>query len=221
MFSRRAFLLTASSLVTARASTQRLPLSDRGIFRSWFTWIAEALYQMPVERRPREVADCSALLRFSYREALRPHTAGWAASLGLEWMPPLPELHQPVRESAVFRTGPGPLRQFADAEHLMRFNSRLVTRDIQRAQPGDLLFYRQLVPVEPWHSIIFLGPSAFDSLPDPCVVYHTGPTPHDSGEIRRPTLPQLLAHPEPRWRPLAGNGNFLGVYRWNLLSTSD
>lgn len=208
----------AGSLVHARSLL--LP-ADHTAFRAWFTWIAEALYQMPEARRPREVSDCSALLRFSYREALRPHSAGWASSIGLEWMPPLPELRHPVRESAVFRTGSGPLRQFADAEHLMRFNTRFVTRDIRRAEPADLLFYRQLVPDEPWHSMVFLGPSAFDPGPAPYVVYHTGPIGHDPGEIRRPTVAQLLNHPEPRWRPAAGNGNFLGVYRWNLLSESD
>jgi len=28
---------------------------------------------------------------------------------------------------------------------------------------------------------------------------------------------ELLRHPSPRWRPLEGNHNFLGVYRWNIL----
>jgi hypothetical protein len=37
------------------------------------------------------------------------------------------------------------------------------------------------------------------------------------GEIRRVTLVELLDHPDPRWRPIAANPNFLGVYRWNIL----
>jgi uncharacterized protein YfaT (DUF1175 family) len=35
--------------------------------------------------------------------------------------------------------------------------------------------------------------------------------------MRRVTLAELLNHPSPRWRPVTGNSNFLGVYRWNIL----
>ncbi len=27
--------------------------------------------------------------------------------------------------------------------------------------------------------------------------------------------------PEPRWRPVPGNRNFAGVYRWNILRETD
>ena len=37
------------------------------------------------------------------------------------------------------------------------------------------------------------------------------------GELRRVALAELLDHPQPQWRPVAGNPNFLGVYRWNIL----
>jgi uncharacterized protein YfaT (DUF1175 family) len=30
-------------------------------------------------------------------------------------------------------------------------------------------------------------------------------------------LEDLLRFPEPEWRPLAENPNFLGVFRWNIL----
>jgi len=30
-----------------------------------------------------------------------------------------------------------------------------------------------------------------------------------------------MRHPSPRWRPQAGNPNFLGVYRWNILREAD
>jgi uncharacterized protein YfaT (DUF1175 family) len=52
-------------------------------------------------------------------------------------------------------------------------------------------------------------------------VYHTGLLGGGPGEIRRPTVEELLRHPSPRWRPNVGNGNFLGVYRWNILRESD
>jgi hypothetical protein len=53
------------------------------------------------------------------------------------------------------------------------------------------------------------------------VVYDTGPLGHDAhgkaGELRRVALAELLNHPQPQWRPIAANPNFLGVYRWNIL----
>ena len=49
------------------------------------------------------------------------------------------------------------------------------------------------------------------------VVYHTGPDGKDPGEMRRMRLTDLLNHPSPKWRPVPGNNNFLGVYRWNIL----
>jgi uncharacterized protein YfaT (DUF1175 family) len=57
------------------------------------------------------------------------------------------------------------------------------------------------------------------------VVYHTGPTGEGrrkgKGEMRRVTLDDLLHHPDVRWRPVAENSNFLGVYRWNILRDGD
>jgi len=179
------------------------------------------MFFTPPNNRPREVTDCSSLLRFAYREALRQHDAEWARSLRLEWLPPLPELRNPVRRPDLFVTSDGSPRQFADAEHLMRHNTRKASSDATRAAPGDLLFYRQLVDSEPWHTMIHLGRSAFDQSPGPFVVYHTGPLRGRAGEVRRPALRELLNHPEPRWRPVAGNPNFLGVYRWNILTETD
>ena len=40
------------------------------------------------------------------------------------------------------------------------------------------------------------------------------------GEIRRLSREELLAHPQPRWRPLESNPTFLGVYRWRILSAA-
>jgi len=53
--------------------------------------------------------------------------------------------------------------------------------------------------------------------PDDLVVYHTGPIDKRPGEMRLLRLSELLRHPSPRWRPVEGNNNFLGVYRWKIL----
>jgi uncharacterized protein YfaT (DUF1175 family) len=69
--------------------------------------------------------------------------------------------------------------------------------------------------------MIYLGPSQFEKRPENWVVYHTGPIGNSPGELRRPSVAELLQHPEPRWRPVPGNSNFLGVRRWNILGTQD
>ena len=129
--------------------------------------------------------------------------------------------------AALFRVRPGPFaasdvssgafQQFADASTLRQFNTHFITRDIRLAQPGDLLFYRQIEQNMPFHAMIYLGRGDFEQSASKWIVYHTGPLAGAPGEIRRPSVEELLRHPSPRWRPNVGNGNFLGVYRWNIL----
>jgi uncharacterized protein YfaT (DUF1175 family) len=71
----------------------------------------------------------------------------------------------------------------------------------------------------PYHSMVFAGRSHWikDGLDEAILVYHTGPIGKTPGEMRRVGLRQLMQHPSPRWRPVPGNSNFLGVYRWNIL----
>jgi uncharacterized protein len=210
---------------------------DQETFRRWFVLIAEFQALRPAEQVPREIIDCAALLRYSYRNALRTHDSNWLREAQIEPPSALPSLEKyrypftPLGAS-LFRVRPGKFQvsdlkdgtfaEFADAKTLKDFNSYLVSRDIHDARPGDLLFYRQLEKDTPFHSMIFVGRSAWQPESDPTnrsdiVVYHTGPIGDALGEIRRVTVTELLQHPSPRWRPVAGNSNFLGVYRWDIL----
>jgi hypothetical protein len=200
--------------------------ADQQAFRAWFTFLAEAQYHRDPRSLPREISDCSALLRYAYREALRPHSGVWRREQGVEIPPSTPDVaawSYPHRllGPALFRVRPGATKdafaQFADARTLLRFNTHLVSRSLRAARPGDLLFFHQLTPDQPFHSMVFLGPSHFEAAPGPYLAYHTGAEANSPGEVRRPTLSELLRHPEPRWRPLDGNPNFLGVFRWNIL----
>lgn len=164
-----------------------------------------------------EIDDCAALVRWSFREALTPHDSRWANSIGLAILPALP----PVRQFAyprtpaganLFRTGETTAGQFADATVLRRYNSFFVSRDVDRALPGDLLFYRQFGRAMPAHVMIWLGDR---------VVYHTGPSRSGPGEIREVSISALLAHPAPEWRPVPGNSNFLGVWRLDILRDTE
>ena len=72
----------------------------------------------------------------------------------------------------------------------------------------------------PFHSMIYLGESQIVKGAERYLVYHTGPDAAGPGEIRRPTVAELLHFPEPDWRPLPDNPRFLGVFRWNILRTT-
>jgi len=144
--------------------------------------------------------------------------------------------------AALFRVRPGPFRpedlkdgafaEFADAKTLKDFNTYFLSRDVRVARPGDILFFRQLEQFSPFHSMIFVGRSQWltadgprsaqlESAGDDYLVYDTGPVGKSHGEMRRMRLAELLNYPSPRWRPLPGNSNFLGVYRWNILRGAD
>lgn len=214
----------------------RLDSDDQRAFRGWFTYLAEAPAFMPADRLPAEINDCGALLRFAYREALREHNGEWAGRLSLPGLPDLPPVEKyrypyTLLGANLFRVregrfqpadlSDGSFAQFADAQTLQRLNSVFVSRDINRAEPGDLLFYRQLAQDMPFHAMVLVGVSHFEADPGPWVVYHTGPSGKSKGEIRRVRLAELLHHPEPRWRPVPGNRNFLGVYRWKILGGAE
>jgi len=201
--------------------------ADQAAFRRWFTLIAEYQAVRPPSAVPPEIADCASLLRYSYREALKRHDENWLMATGIDvpaapgeiraWSYP----HTPLG-TALFRVQPGPFEpadlsngafaQFADAKTLVQRNAYFVSRDVRSALPGDLLFYRQFGQSSPWHSMIVIRSGASAE-----VVYDTGPDHSQPGELRRVLLSELLDHPQPQWRPLAGNPNFLGVYRWNIL----
>ncbi len=209
---------------------------DRRAFRDWFLFLAESQYYREPKRLPREIDDCASLLRFAYREALRQHDGRWASELALETVPSQASVRKfryPLTPlgANLFRVRPGPFSakdltdsafaQFADARTLQQFNTYFVSRDIRRAAPGDLLFYRQLAHDLPFHAMIYIGQSRIEPDQRSWIVYHTGPISGRPGEIRRPSADELLRHPSPRWRPEPGNSNFLGVYRWNILRETD
>ena len=210
----------------------RLAGADERAFREWFAFLAEEQFYRSAERRTAEVNDCAALVRYAYREALRGHDGAWATELGLEHLPPagvVSKYRYPFTPlgASLYRVRAGNFRaadlangafaEFADAETLLRLNTHFVSRDLRAAQPGDLLFFRQARQREPFHTMVYVGRSHFDSGGAPRLVYHTGPEGADRGEVRRPTLAQLMAHPQTRWHPVTENPNFLGVYRWNIL----
>ncbi len=196
--------------------------TDRTAFRNWFAFLAEAQYFTPQASRAPEVTDCSSLVRYAYREALRRHDSEWAAHADLILIPALPSVQKynyPGTPTGprLFVTAPQHYAQFADAQTLYRFNVFPVARTLTQARRGDLLFFRQVNATSQYHTMIVLDTSQITRDAFRFVVYDTGPEGSAGGQIKRLTYQELLNFPEPRWRPLPENSAFLGVFRWNIL----
>jgi uncharacterized protein YfaT (DUF1175 family) len=116
-------------------------------------------------------------------------------------MSPLPEISR-RGFAPLLRTGRDEAAHFADAAHLMRYNFQRIAGEWRAAQPGDALFWNQGPGQGTGHSadhcMVWLGPSQFERSPESYVVYHTGPERKWAGEVRRPSIQELLNHPEPR-----------------------
>lgn len=205
--------------------------SDRAAFRSWFVLLAEAQF----ERTTPDVVDCAALVRHAFREALRAHTPEWLRQSQLPFVPRFADVRSAPRPTPqgwpLFRIDTGGTHaEFADAKTLIRFNTRHLGKDVRALRPGDLLYFHQPHQQSPDHLMVFVGRSQFDDDGEDWVVYHTGPIdnqPEDpsaasgsaasKGEVRKAQLSTLLRHPAPRWRPVAQNPQFVGVFRLNTL----
>ena len=208
--------------------------NDRDSFRRWFTWIAEMQFYKLSDEWNTEQRDCAGLVRFAWRESLRKHDRTWYQRMGESYDPVAGDVSidltsEPLR-GKLFRTMPGnystrdvadgKFSQFADAQTLKMFNVTFVSRDRQQAQPGDLLFFHQpWVQKFPYHVMVFLGePRVASENARDWVVYHTGASPQDAGEVKKVRLSVLDQHPNRRWRPQPNNPNFLGFYRLKILN---
>jgi uncharacterized protein YfaT (DUF1175 family) len=207
---------------------------DRDSFRRWFTAIAETQFYQLSDQWNAGQRDCAGLARFAIREALRHHDRLWFQKMGSAYQTVAPDVKSFDLDSGpfgdkIFRTNfgsfadtdirNGRFSEFADARTLKNFNVVFVSRDRREAQPGDLLFYYQpWVQKFPYHVMIFLGPAriAPNGAQD-WVVYHTGSSPIDKGTVKKVELSVLDRHPDPRWRPVERNKNFLGFYRLKIL----
>jgi len=214
---RLASCLALTAVLAAGAQFRPADESDRASFRAWFLALADAQFYRPTP----DVTDCAGLVRHAAREALRPHSPDWLRRFLLPGMPAYPEVRRRPSAGrdglALFRVPDGGLAEFADARTIVRYNARALGRDCLAARPGDLLYFHQDGQSAPDHLMIYLGPSVFDRSATDWVVYHTGPEGQHSGEVRKTRLADLLQHPAPRWRPLASNPAFVGVFRLAIL----
>jgi uncharacterized protein YfaT (DUF1175 family) len=197
------FLLAAAPL-----QATQLDRDESRVFRSWFVRIVqEQLRQGPSPRWHQQ--DCAGLVRFAANEALKPHDAKWLRGMGLSnaHLPPESALDPDERRLAQsWHQGGGEQGAYVDAIKLIQHNAQLVSRDVNQASPGDLLFFDQ---GDDQHLMIWMGRF---------LAYHTGSAHAGDNGLRSVTLPQLMQWKDTRWIPDARNPNFVGVYRLRFLS---
>jgi hypothetical protein len=210
---------------------------DRDSFRRWFAYIAEMQFYNLSDGWNEDQRDCAGLVRFAWREALRGHDRIWFQTIGkggeaYEAVAPDVKAYDlkrgPLGEK-LFRADfgsfqrsdldAGKFSEFADARTLKNHNVTFVSRDRRQARRGDLLFFHQpWVQKYPYHVMIFIGDARHSGEgAGDWVVYHTGSSPNDKGEVKKLRLAVLDHHPDRRWRPAANNPNFLGFYRLKIL----
>lgn len=220
-------------------AAELLSEEDRAAFVRWFTTLAEAQAQQIDDGWPAIHQDCAGLVRFAYKEALKTHGPQWLQkrrylpTIGHPDVRSLEYPHLPFMGDLAFsKTGNTfdaarpRTEQFtaaASARTLWQGNTAFISRRMEDARAGDLIFYR--VPYgsgSRMHTMIVLGArsGADHQAPGQRVVYHTGGNANDGGEIRLVDLRTLAAHPDPDWHPRADNPRFLGVHRLNLIEHS-
>lgn len=201
-------LLAAWPAAATTPGIIRLDTQQSRHFRAWFTLVvAEQLRHGPNPRWQHR--DCAGLVRFAVDEALRRHDYRWRKANGLTDRPLPPELdltpHQ-RRLRGQWRQIGGTRGVFASAMAVVQENSRFVSRDINQARPGDLLFFDQ---GDDQHLMIWMGNY---------IAYHTGGARKDDNGLRAVSVQQLFTWRDVRWQPRIDNPNFIGVFRLSLLS---
>ncbi|SDE04891.1 DUF1175 domain-containing protein [Paraburkholderia lycopersici] len=181
-------------------------------FRAWFVRIVDQQVQRgPTPRWTQR--DCAGLVRFAATEALREHDARWLKANGMNdaanasRLPPELQLTPWQRMLANRWTRiDGSVGAYVSAIALVQRNSRFVSRDVNQALPGDLLFFDQ---GDDQHLMIWL---------DRYIAYHTGTVTLSDSGLRAVAVPDLMQWKDSRWQPVDGNPNFAGVFRLAFLT---
>jgi hypothetical protein len=199
--------------------------ADSERFRIWFVNIAVLQAVNNSEYWSENERDCSGLIRFAYKETLKNHDKNWFESLGFnreEWkkltgveLLNLKDIdsynypHVPVIETGLFMTESGEFSAYADAYNLLRHNTDFISKNVEDAKPGDILFYHFPNP-STFHSMIYTGNG---------LVYHTGPVSEDDkGKVKLWLLDDFLRLMPIQWLPVKENPFFLGFYQFRILN---
>ena len=199
---------SAYSLTGEPVSPVRLDTGQSYAFRAWMVrLINEQTRQGPNPRWFHR--DCAGLVRFSVNETFKHHDRKWLRNNGISTHSLPPEI--------ALRAEQKPLLQgwvqlddarapFASSQVLIQKNTRFISKDLNQARSGDLLFFDY---GDDQHVMVWLGPT---------IAYHTGTETKTDNGLRTVTIKKLMQWKDTRWRPQQDNPNFIGVFRLAFLS---
>jgi uncharacterized protein YfaT (DUF1175 family) len=209
MYHRLIFSILLVFHCTASLAEPRLDEQQTQVFRAWFVRIVgEQLRQGPSPRWVQQ--DCAGLVRFAVNEAFKAHDHRWLKANGLSNRRLPPELNLTAEQAGIGQHwkqfGGQGTAAYVSAIGLIQDNSRFISKEINQAEAGDLLFFDQ---GEDQHLMIFMG----DYL-----AYHRGTSsPTDHG-LRAVSFDQLMHWQDTRWQPRIDNPNFIGLFRFSFLA---
>ncbi|MBM9577536.1 DUF1175 family protein [Leptospira sp. 201903070] len=187
---------------------------DRRAFREWFVQIALSQYLKETGSWNVQERDCSGLIRFSYKEALKNHDLSWQKKNGIlldKNIPDVREFQYPDIPSIginLFRTGLKTFGAFADAESLEKYNTSFVSKNLESGLAGDILFFREdRGNGTNFHSMILVE----ENKKNPLLLYHTGS--HRGIQLIR----SKELNKSNRFSPEPSNPSFLGIHRFRIL----
>jgi uncharacterized protein YfaT (DUF1175 family) len=191
----------------AALAEPRLTPEQSRVFRAWMVRIVDE--QIARGPSPRwQGRDCAGLVRFAVAEALREHDEAWRRAEGIDGRVP-PELPLSPLQRALrhdWRLAGGQRGAYVSALELVQENATLVSRDVNLARPGDLLFFDQ---GDDQHLMVWTGGY---------LAYHRGVSDAQDSGLRAVSMRDLLNWRDTRWQPRAENPNFVGVYRLRFLA---
>lgn len=193
-------------------------------FRAWFVNIATYQAISLSNNWSVRERDCSGLIRFAAREALKVHDQSWYFESGLDplaWLEltgidlrSIKDVNEynypaiPILGAKLFLDNDGRFTHFADAYNLLRSNMVYIGKDLRLARPGDIVFFHHPSP-STFHSMILTGEG---------LIYHTGPlSERDSGALKVWSLEDYMRMMPYQWLPIESNEYFIGVYRFKFL----
>jgi len=192
--------------------------NEAEIFRDWVRTVGYTIAAEP-ERFQKRIVDCASLVRFIFVESLKEHDTEWMERIKPPVIFAKKDLSKhypyidPLGEN-IFRIGMNTFYTFANSVHLLQYDCFFVSRNLDDALPGDVLFYFHPAGHQmPYHTMMYLGEYVDGET---YVIYHTGPMEGD-GEIKLVKVSTLRCKAPQQWRASELNPYFLGVYRWSMI----
>lgn len=211
------FIMVLSPLARSFAAPGNTRLQtdyhQKQLIREWMHALAFDFFKDPEPVLPSQWhstnRDCSGFIRYLVWQSIRTHDHKWQRYHGSALTRALPDVFEKPVSYAVYRNKNRSYSNFADSFTLMRYNSRLITRQIDSSlRDADILFFED---GNSYHSMLLLRNRLSGGW---FVVYHTG---NENNQLKILDINNLFEHTQKKWHPSDDNPHFLGFYRLYFL----